>query len=63
MKAGLEFLAGLLLIIGWFTTGIGVYFLMVSFVAGGMIIAASLCLLGILCIFTSKQIDKHIPAA
>ncbi|WP_394462883.1 hypothetical protein [Thalassobacillus sp. B23F22_16] len=63
MKAGLEFLAGLLLIIGWFTTGIGIYFLIVSFIAGGTLIAASLCLLGILCIFTSKQIDKHILAA
>lgn len=56
----LEMLASLLLVLGWFTAGVGAYFLVVSFAAGGMLIACSILLLGVLCIFTSKQIDKHI---
>lgn len=60
MRALLEMLASLLLVLGWFTAGAGAYLLVVSYAAGGMLLACSILLLGVLCIFTSKQMDKYL---
>lgn len=50
-----DLLSSFLWITGWFLTAIGVYWLVVSFVAGGLARALGILVLGGTCLFLSKK--------